>query len=148
MTAADIEAVAIIEAASFSDAWPARAFLELLPRPYARLRVAHDHGGLLLGYCVLLRAADEGEIANIACAPAARRRGVGAALLDDALRAADADGAQTVYLEVRASNVAARALYTGHGFEVVGRRRGYYQHPTEDALVMRRTRPDAPRASE
>jgi ribosomal-protein-alanine N-acetyltransferase len=65
-------------------------------------------------------------------------------LLDDALEAADAAGTAAVYLEVRTSNVVARALYEGRGFSLVGRRTGYYQHPTEDALVLRRTHPESP----
>jgi ribosomal-protein-alanine N-acetyltransferase len=67
---------------------------------------------------------------------------VGGRLLDDALAAADASAISAVYLEVRTSNQAARALYESRGFRMVGRRRSYYQQPTEDALVLRRTHPD------
>ena len=135
----DLPSVAAIEAASFSDAWAPSAFADLLARKYARLRVATSSDGTILGYCILLRAADEGEIANICTAAAVRGRGVGGGLLDDALAAADASATAAVYLEVRTSNVAARALYEGRGFSLVGRRKGYYQHPNEDALVLRRT---------
>lgn len=147
MASADVEAVAAIEAASFSDAWPPSAFTDLLQRDYARLRVIADPHGELLGYCILLRAADQGEIANICTAPAARGQGMGGRLLDDALTWADAGGVVEVFLEVRISNTAARALYTARGFSMVGRRRGYYQHPTEDALVLRRTLPGATESS-
>jgi ribosomal-protein-alanine N-acetyltransferase len=143
MTVDDVLRVADIEHRSFSDAWPANGFLELLGREYARLRVAVDASEVVQGYCVLLRAADEGEIANICTDPAVRGGGVGARLLDDALAAADAGAVATVYLEVRTSNQAARGLYESRGFRMVGRRRSYYQHPTEDALVLRRTHPDA-----
>jgi [ribosomal protein S18]-alanine N-acetyltransferase len=139
MGVADIDEVVAIEAASFSDPWPRSAFEDLLQREYATLRVAASDAGVL-GYCVLLRAADEGEIANIACAGHARGGGIGGRLLDDALALADASGTVAVYLEVRVSNAPARALYARRGFALVGRRRGYYQHPTEDALVLRRTR--------
>jgi [ribosomal protein S18]-alanine N-acetyltransferase len=142
MTADDVLRVAEIEQRSFSDAWPASAFLELLGRGYARLRVAEDAAAVVWGYCVLLRAADEGDIANICSAPEVRGGGVGGRLLDDALSAADASAVSAVYLEVRASNAAARGLYESRGFRVVGRRRDYYQHPTEDALVLRRPHPD------
>ena len=147
MTPDDVPQVVSIEAASFSDPWPRSAFLDLLTRPYARLRVAADASNTVLGYCVLLRAADEGEIANIACAAVSRRQGVAGRLLDDALAAADAGQAESVYLEVRTSNVAARALYASRGFEMIGRRRGYYQQPAEDALVLRRVRPARPSGS-
>ncbi|MCE2902416.1 MAG: ribosomal protein S18-alanine N-acetyltransferase [Gemmatimonas sp.] len=141
MDAGHVAAVARIEASAFSDPWPASAFSELLERAYARLRVAVTDDGTLCGYCVLLRAADEGEIANIATEPSVRQQGVAGRLLDDALAAADANGAASVYLEVRVSNEAARALYASRGFRQVGRRRGYYDRPAEDALVLRRTRP-------
>jgi [ribosomal protein S18]-alanine N-acetyltransferase len=139
MAPPDVAVVADIEAASFSDAWPPSAFTDLLHRDYARLRVIADPHELVLGYCILLRAADQGEIANICTAPTARGQGIGGRLLDDALAWADSSGVTEVYLEVRTSNSAARALYTARGFSMVGRRRGYYQHPTEDALVLRRT---------
>lgn len=141
MQPADVGCVAEIEARAFTDAWPAAAFTDLLAHDYARLRVAVDAEGAVVGYCVLLRAADEGEIANICCAPAARARGIGGLLLDDALTAADASGIASTYLEVRPSNTPARRLYDRRGFVQVGRRRNYYQTPTEDALVLRRTRP-------
>ncbi|WP_434480783.1 ribosomal protein S18-alanine N-acetyltransferase [Gemmatimonas sp.] len=140
----DLPSVAAIEAASFSDAWAPSAFADLLARTHARLRVATSADGTVLGYCILLRAADEGEIANICAAAVVRGQGVGGTLLDDALAAADASVTAAVYLEVRTSNVAARALYEGRGFSLVGRRKGYYQHPNEDALVLRRTHPAAP----
>lgn len=143
MLSEDIDAVAAIETASFSDAWLPSAFGDLLQQGYARLRVFADRSGAILGYCILLQAADQGEIANICVASAARGQGLGGRLLDDALAAADADGLAEVYLEVRTSNTAARSLYARRGFHMVGRRRSYYQHPTEDALVLRRTQPDA-----
>jgi ribosomal-protein-alanine N-acetyltransferase len=141
MTVADVLRVAEIEQQSFSDAWTPGAFHELLGRGYARLRVAEDTASMVQGYCVLLRAADEGEIANICTAPEVRGGGVGGRLLDDALIAADASASSAVYLEVRTSNQAARTLYESRGFRLVGRRRSYYQHPTEDALVLRRAHP-------
>ncbi|MBA3917992.1 MAG: ribosomal-protein-alanine N-acetyltransferase [Gemmatimonas sp.] len=140
MQDSDLSAVAAIEAASFSDAWPRSAFAELMPRGYARLRVAVTGNGEVCGYCVLLLAGGEGEIANIATHPAWRGRGVGRSLLREALAAADEALAEAIFLEVRESNAAARALYAAQGFVQVGRRKQYYQQPAEDALVMRRAR--------
>lgn len=141
MAPEDVVRVADIEARVFSDAWAPTAFTDLLTRGYARLRVASDPQGVVVGYCVLLRAADEGEIANICTAPEVRGHGVGGALLDDALAAADTSGIECVYLEVRTSNIPARRLYESRGFAMVGQRRNYYRQPTEDALVLRRSRP-------
>jgi ribosomal-protein-alanine N-acetyltransferase len=137
----DTPALAAIEAAVFSDPWPEAAFARMLGEAHVRIGVAVDVRDRPIGYCVLLRAADEGEIGNIAVASAHRGMGIGALLLDDALAAADAGGTDRLFLEVRVSNVVARALYGSRGFEVVGHRRGYYGAPVEDALVMRRIRP-------
>lgn len=134
----DVPALASIEALAFSDPWPSKSFVELLAHPFARMATAVDALGGVLGYCVMLQAADEAEIANIAIAPGARRRGIGAKLLDDAISAATASGVRAMFLEVRESNSAARALYASRGFSAVGRRRGYYRYPVEDALVLRR----------
>lgn len=137
-TIADVHGMAAIELAAFSDPWPASSFAEMLPMAHARMRVAIDVGGKLVGYCILISAADEGEIANIAVSPSERRRGIGALLLDDALAAAGLLGVRQLFLEVRTSNAAARALYASRGFEQVGRRIAYYRDPLEDALVLRR----------
>ncbi len=133
----DVEQLGAIERTSFADPWPASAFRDMLHSPRARLTVAVDANDRAAGYCVLLVAADEGEIANLAVALDVRKQGLGALLLDHALQQAASDGAVSVYLEVRASNDAAQRLYSSRGFSVVGRRRGYYQHPIEDALVLR-----------
>jgi [ribosomal protein S18]-alanine N-acetyltransferase len=131
--------MAAIELASFSDPWPESAFAELITAAHARAMVAVQAGAeQIVGYCVRIQAADEGEIANIAVVPSARGTGVGALLLDDAIAASEADGVLQLFLEVRTSNDAARRLYTSRGFVPVGRRRAYYQEPLEDALVMRR----------
>lgn len=141
MTQADVESVASIEAQAFSDPWPANAFAMLLRRSHARLQLAVNAEGHIVGYCVLLIALDEREIANICVAPDARGQGIAGLLLDEALSSADDTLAFAVFLEVRESNTPARRLYASRGFRMVGRRRGYYQHPDEDALVLRRDRP-------
>lgn len=92
----------------------------------------------MAGYVVALDAADEGEILNLAVAPAGRRRGLGRALVQDILGALAERGVRYVYLEVRESNAPARALYAAHGFKEVGRRTQYYRRPVEDAIVLRR----------
>jgi ribosomal-protein-alanine N-acetyltransferase len=137
-TAEDLGRVGDIEQASFTDPWSRQSFRALLGDERVLFAVAHVPSGELAGYVVTWFAADEGEIANLAVAPAARRHGVGAALLDAALSEAGKRGTRQVYLEVRESNVAARALYERWGFSVVGRRKRYYRHPDEDALLLRR----------
>jgi ribosomal-protein-alanine N-acetyltransferase len=133
----DVEQLARIERDAFSDPWPESAFREFLDRAHARCSVAVDANDRAIGYCVMLVMADEAEIANIAVARENRRTGVAALLLDDAIATARERHVSALYLEVRTSNAAARALYESRNFRMVGRRRGYYQHPTEDALILR-----------
>lgn len=142
---ADLAVVAAIESQSFADPWTAEAFASALDLPHMRFFVAEEGGGdagagepVLLGYVVALVVSDEGEIADLAVAPTARRRGIGGLLLDRVAAEAEQLGIRALYLEVRESNVAARALYQSRGYAPVGRRRGYYQSPTEDALLLRR----------
>jgi ribosomal-protein-alanine N-acetyltransferase len=136
--AADLGPIGDIEQASFSDPWSRHSFRVLLGNDRVLFAVAQSSSGEVTGYVVIWFAADEGEIANLAVAPAERGKGIGAALLDAALREARSRSTREVYLEVRESNVAARGLYEGRGFSVVGRRRKYYRQPDEDALVLRR----------
>ena len=90
-----------------------------------------------MGYIVGRSVLDQGEILNLGVALRARRRGVGRALVRHLLAALAVTGVRSVFLEVRESNVPALRLYEGFGFQEVGRRRGYYRRPLEDAIVLR-----------
>lgn len=127
--------IAQLERLSFSDPWSDAAFASLTDNPNVLFRAALN-GGRVAGYLVLIFAADTAQLANIAVDPALRRSGIGAALLDDALEFCRRHGIADVSLEVRESNAPARALYASRGFAAVGRRRRYYRHPVEDAIVM------------
>ena len=140
----DLEGIVAIERASFADPWSLASFAEVLHGPSVRFEVARADNDALAGYVVAWFVADEGEIANLAVAPAHRRAGVAAALLDGVLAAARTALVRTVHLEVRESNAAARGLYARFGFREAGRRRGYYRQPVEDALVLRCKLPAAP----
>jgi [ribosomal protein S18]-alanine N-acetyltransferase len=140
-TAEDLDAVVMIERVSFSDPpWSRRSFASLLGDARVRFTVACLPAGVepgVVGYVVIWVVADEAELANLAVAPGRRREGIGRCLLDWAMAEARAGGATSLYLEVRESNVAARALYGGRGFLAVGRRPSYYRNPPEDALLLR-----------
>jgi ribosomal-protein-alanine N-acetyltransferase len=129
MTDADMEAVEVIQSASLPDSaagWAAGDFLKL------EAWVA-EREGVVEAFLVARKVAErEFELLNMAVAPDRRRRGSGKALLEHALE--QCPGAW--FLEVRASNEAAQALYTGAGFERSGRRREYYRAPLEDAIEM------------
>jgi ribosomal-protein-alanine N-acetyltransferase len=129
--ARDLPAILAIEEASFSDPWTEDAFESAFALQRMRLFVAEEpadeaRGGapVLVGYVVALLLGVEAEIADLAVAPAARRRGIGRVLLERTLADLTERGVDVVFLEVRESNSAARALYESRGFVGVGRRRG------------------------
>ena len=140
----DLREVIEIERASFADPWSRKAFESSIEPQRMRFLVAEDslEGSTgerrILGYVVALLLLDEAEIANLAVAPAARRHGIGGLLLDRMSADLARDGVESLYLDVRESNASARALYASRSFQEVGRRRGYYRHPTEDALQLKR----------
>jgi ribosomal-protein-alanine N-acetyltransferase len=135
----DVEDIAAIEREAFNDPWSAGSFRALFGNPVVHFAVAEDTAtGRIFGYVVAWMVVDEAEIANLAVSDGARRMGIGARLLDHAIGTAKAQKSVVVFLEVRESNAAARALYASRGFEVAGRRSKYYRKPVEDALVLRR----------
>ena len=87
------------------------------------------------GFIVGRVVSQDWEIENIAVAGAARHRGLGTRLLQEFIDLARGRGAQSVFLEVRESNLAARQLYEKHAFVETGRRKRYYRQPDEDAIV-------------
>lgn len=98
--------------------------------------VARKSGGEVRGFVIALAAGDDWELENIAMAESSRRRGIATALLRALIARARESGAQSLFLEVRASNTAARALYGRLGFAERGRRPAYYQNPAEDAIIF------------
>jgi ribosomal-protein-alanine N-acetyltransferase len=132
----DVDAVVAIETEAFSSPWKRDTFLELIGRPNLELLVMDDEEVGIVGYAVLWCVLDQGELANLAIIPPSRGRGLGSRLLARVLEVARARGVDTVYLEVRESNQPALALYRRFGFTQVGLRRGYYDHPKEDARIL------------
>ena len=137
-TPADAGAIAALERRSFSDPWSAESIRESIGMPWMFTHVAEDARGAVAGYVFCREIAGESELLNLAVAEGARRGGVGRELLAAALAWAEARGARETFLEVRASNAAAIALYEKAGFRAVGRRPDYYQRPVEDAILYRR----------
>lgn len=122
---------ALHAAAEAGRAWPADAYARLLATP--GVFAIADACGFVLARI----AADEAEILMLAVLPASRRQGLGRRLLDQAILHAAGAGARAMFLEVAATNRAARSLYEAAGFAVVGRRARYYPDGT-DALLLRR----------
>lgn len=123
-----------------SEAWSDEQLRSALTFPGIHARVfhatnTHDAVGFWLGRFIV----DEAELLLIATHPAYRRQGYGLFMLQDFVRAAMDLGCSKAFLEVRESNLAARGLYESCGFEIIGRRRGYYRSPSgtlEDALNL------------
>lgn len=126
--------IAALEALCFSEPWSEHA-LELLLGDDATGFVCLEEGHVL-AYGGMLVVPYEGQITNVAVHSNARRKGLGRKIVEALVYEAEVRGLEQVALEVRASNEAAIALYKSLGFRVEGRRRGFYRHPTEDALVM------------
>ncbi len=135
MAAEHIEQVAAIEKTCFSHPWSEELLREELWNDSAVVIVAEGVDGTVLGYAGLQTVLDEGYINNVAVASPFRRQGVADELIAAFVRFGQAKLA-FLTLEVRASNAPAIALYEKHGFQPVGRRKNYYDDPTEDAVLM------------
>ncbi|GAC1627409.1 MAG: ribosomal protein S18-alanine N-acetyltransferase [Candidatus Acidiferrum sp.] len=94
--------------------------------------------GRIEGYLVVRMVMDEAEILNLAVEQTERRQGRGTALLQESLTELEKSGVRQVFLEVRESNAPAIAFYSKHGFEMFGKRSGYYRDPEEAALCMKK----------
>jgi len=133
----DLSAIAVIERASFSDPWSRAMFDAHLMVRGGNLFLVAESGAALVGYAIVRTVHEESELLNIAIAPERRNQGIGAQLLDEVIRRCRASGALEMWLEVRESNVGARALYAARGFTAAGIRKRYYHAPREDAIVLR-----------
>ena len=125
--------LAAIHAEAFEHPWDAEAFRALLDSAGVWL------GGDGRGFVLIRAIADEAEILTIAVRPSARRQGLGKTLVEQAIVASAAAGAERMFLEVAETNTAAIALYRSCGFEPVGLRKNYYRRAdgsSEHAKVM------------
>ncbi|MGB8508879.1 MAG: ribosomal protein S18-alanine N-acetyltransferase [Pyrinomonadaceae bacterium] len=139
MSEHDLLDVVEIEEASGLSLWGWDAYREELVRAESIMLVARGQGfdaPEVAGFIASRVGAGELHVNNVGVREEYRRRGIGAALLKEAVHLGQLSGAQGAVLEVRAGNHAAQALYRRLGFGVAGRRRQYYRNPTEDALVM------------
>jgi [ribosomal protein S18]-alanine N-acetyltransferase len=106
------------------------------PRAPDRVLLVVEDEGAIRGFLVARFAAAECELENLVVAVADRRRGFGLQLVQYLIAAARQRNIERILLEARESNVAARALYEKVGFQLNGRRKAYYSHPEEDALLF------------
>ena len=138
MTTDQLDAVMAIEVAAYSFPWSRGNFIDSLAagHPAWLLKGRDDE---MQGYFVAMLGVDEVHLLNITVAPAAQRRGHARVLIDALVSVARGHRAGKLWLEVRQSNAAARAIYLRLGFVQVGVRKGYYPAALgrrEDAVVM------------
>lgn len=136
MREVDLEAVLVNEEAAYTHPWTRTIVHDCMRVGYHCQVMAQ--GPLLLGHAVLSAAAGEAHLLNITIAPEQQGRGLGRRLLHRMVRLAAAAQADTVFLEVRVSNLAAQHLYESEGFCEIAQRRNYYPHDDqgrEDAVI-------------
>ena len=134
----DVDRLAEIENACFTNPWARDALAAEIERSWARVLVAEDDalaGAPIVAFVNYWLVADEVHVLNVATDPTHRRKGHARALLERLVADARARKMRLAQLEVRASNEAARALYESFGFRVVGARERYYDDG-EDAVLM------------
>lgn len=132
----DTPDIAAIERECFSTPWSENAILESM-NAKTHFYIAKV-GGVTAGYMGISIIAGEGYVTNIAVLPRFRKQGIGEAILNTIIKN-HKDELEFISLEVRVSNDAAISLYEKLGFKVVGTRKRFYEHPTEDALIMTKT---------
>jgi len=136
LSVADLPRILELEPVLFgAEAWTRGMYLEELTHPSRVYRGIDVDGRLVAWGGVLLD--ETAQVLTIGVDPAHQRRGLGSRLLADLVRTCRDRGAAEILLEVRASDDVAQRLYLRHGFRPIGRRRNYYQHIREDAVVMR-----------
>ncbi len=131
----DVPSVAAIEKTSFSLPWSETSFLNEIhkQRAISKVAVLDD---TVVGYICAESVMDEGHILNLGIHPQYRKKGIATALVENILEDLKLRACSFLYLEVRASNFAAKRLYKSFGFTIVGTRKNYYVAPNEDAVIM------------
>lgn len=135
MQASDVDAVVSIEQANYHDPWTKKIFLDCLQVGYTCLIL--EDNSIVLGYAIIMHVLDEYHLLNIAIKKDYQNQGVGRYFLQAITDNARQEQGKYMFLEVRASNLAARHLYQSLGFIEVGLRKDYYavQAGREDAVL-------------
>lgn len=135
MQSEDVKLVYELSARCFTVPWTESSLSKELDNHLAYYCVA-EHKGNIVGYGGMWMIAGEGEVTNIAVDKEYRGEGIGQAILNNLMQIGQEKTLLMIHLEVRAGNEVAQKLYKSAGFEKITVRKGYYQKPTEDAVVM------------
>jgi ribosomal-protein-alanine N-acetyltransferase len=137
LTPARLDALLRVEQSAYAHPWTRGNFIDALATGYqCQLLMADGH---LLGYFIAMRGVDEAHLLNLTVAPGFQRQGWARLMLDALALWARGQGAQWLWLEVRASNARALRIYEAHGYRRVGERKRYYPAANgqrENAVVM------------
>jgi len=136
----DLSEIMKIEKRSFNEPWSEKMFVEELskPKPFSFSFVLRfRESPKILGYTCFRILAPEVHLLTLAISPHLRNQGLGSYLLQWVLEKANEKKASIAFLEVRSSNTAALHLYKKHAFQELSRRKDYYSHPREDALILK-----------
>lgn len=131
----DAGAISEMEKNIFNDPWSEKDIFSYICSSTGMCFTALEDGEPI-AYIIGQKIAPEAEIYRIAVREDKRERGIGYRLLSYALKTERGSGVETVFLEVRESNIPARALYKAYGFEEISIRNNYYQNPSENAVIM------------
>ena len=135
MTFADIPSAVEIEKQCFSLPWSEKSFRDSIIREDTLFLVCEEQG-IITGYIGMYISFEEGSITNVAVSSEHRKKGYGEALVFGMKEKAKEKQVEKIFLEVRVSNVPAISLYEKMGFENLGVRKSFYEHPKEDAYIM------------
>jgi len=127
-----------IENASFTCPWSRKSFVEAFNSGNITVYAVKDENEAVAGFSCLLIIGAEAELLNIAVSQHHRRKGYADVLMKRMLNDCAAEKVESVYLEVRKSNVPAQSLYEKYGFISIGIRKKYYTNPAEDAVLMKK----------
>jgi ribosomal-protein-alanine acetyltransferase len=119
--------------------WTLQQYTDLFRAPAGarRLVLLVERDDLVIGFLVAQHIASEWELENIVVSSTERRKGIGGRLLRALLDTARKSASESVFLEVRESNLPARRFYEKTGFQQAGVRKGYYRDPPENAILYR-----------
>lgn len=136
-TSADFATILALEQSAATAAhWSLEQYRTALFMP-GRFAFVLEGNSVVLGFLVARAVDKEWELENIVVTGSAQRRGLGTELLNELLSLARTRHGESIFLEVRESNLSARSFYERRGFLECGRRRNYYGAPQEDAIVYR-----------
>lgn len=132
----DLKRMHNVENLSFPNPWSYESFKKNFFNPFSIYVLAEDENGEVVGFGGMQVIFEEAHIMNIAVLETYRRKGIADKMLELLMSQANERDAETMFLEVRKSNIPAQMLYAKHGFIKIYVRKSYYSDNNEDAVIM------------